>query len=92
MEDILNLLYRGELHPEEDYRPVMLELIEARKEFMEYRNAMFAEFDEQTREKVQDLLDKRTFVSAYEMEDAYVQGMRMGAKMLSALLKDQKEE
>ena len=92
MEDILNLLYRGELHPEEDYCPMTPELIEARKEFMEYRNAMFAEFDEQTREKVQDLLDKRTFVSAYEMEDAYVQGMRMGAKMLSALLKDQKEE
>jgi len=92
MEKILNMLYCGEIHPEEDYRPMMPELIEAKEEFAEYRDSLFAEFDEQTREKVQDLLDRRVFVSSYEIEDAYVQGMKMGAKMLAALLEGKKDK
>jgi len=92
MEDILNQLYRGEIHPEETYRPEMPELIEVRKEFAAYRDALLVQMDEQTREKVQALLDRRVFVSSYEMEDAYVQGMKMGAKLAAALLKDQKDE
>ena len=91
MESILNQLYRGEIHPEETYRPVLPELIEVRKEFISHRDAVLAQLDEQTREKVRDLLDKRTLVSAYEMEDAYVQGMRLGARMTAALLEEEKK-
>jgi len=92
MESILNQLYRGELHPEEDYRPVMPELMEERKKYAVHRDAVLAQLDEQTREKVRELLDKRTFVSSYEVEDAYVQGMQMGAKLTAALLKNHQEE
>ena len=92
MEDILNKLYRGEIHPEENYHPVMPELIEIRQAFVEHREALLARLDEKTRKEVQDLFEERTFVSSYEIEDAYVQGMKMGAKMIAALLKEEKTE
>ena len=91
MESILNQLYRGEIHPEETYRPVLPELIEVRKEFISHRDALLAELDEKTREKVQALFEERTFVSSYEIEDAYVQGMRLGARMTVALLGEEKK-
>ena len=92
MEDVLNKLYRGEIHPEETYRPEMPELIEMRRKFVERREALLSELDDKTRKKVQELLEERTFVSSYEIEDAYVQGMKMGAKMIAALLKEEKTE
>jgi len=92
MENILNKLYRGEIHPEETYRPSIPELMKMRREFVEHREALLSELDDKTRNKVQELLEERTFVSSYEIEDAYVQGMRLGAKMAAALLKDQKDE
>ena len=92
MDGILNQLYRGEIHPEETYQPVMPELIEVRDAFIAHRDALLAELDEKTREKVQELFEERTFVSSYEIEDAYVQGMKMGARMTVALLKNQNDE
>ena len=92
MDSILNQLYRGEIHPEETYQPVMTELIEVRDAFIAHRDALLAELDEEIREKVQELFEERTFVSSYEIEDAYVQGMKMGARMTVALLKNQNDE
>ena len=89
MDGILNQLYRGEIHPEETYQPRMPELIEVRNAFIKHKDELLAEFDEKTRAKIQDLFDERTLVSSYEIEDAYVQGMQMGARMMAALLKDQ---
>ena len=92
MDGILNQLYRGEIHPEENYRPVMPEVMEARNAFVAHREALLARLDEKTRREVQELFEERTLVASYETEDAYVQGMRMGAKLLAALLKEEKAE
>lgn len=86
MESMLNQLYRGEIHPEEDYRPVIQELLDMRREFAEHREKLLSELDGQMREKVRELLEERTFVSAYEIEDAYVQGMKLGARMAVELM------
>ena len=92
VEDILNMLYRGEIHPEETYQPMMPELMEVRDAFIAHRDALLAELDEDICVKVQELFEERTFVSSYEIEDAYVQGMKMGARMTVALLKNQNDE
>ena len=91
MEDILNLLYRGELHPVENYRPMMPELIEARRAFVEHREALLVRLEEKMRKEVQELFEERTFVASYEIEDAYVQGMRLGARMAIGLLEEEKK-
>lgn len=92
MDSILNQLYRGEIHPEETYQPMMPELMEVRDAFIAHRDALLAELDEDIRVKIQELFDERTFVSSYEIEDAYVQGMKMGARMTAALLKNETGE
>ena len=92
MENILNMLYRGEIRPEETYHPEMPELIEMRNAFAQHRDALLAQLEGTTREKVQDLFEERTFVSSYEIEDAYVQGMKIGAKIAAALLKEPKDK
>ena len=92
MNNILNQFYRGEIHPEETYRPEMPEFIEMRRGFVERREALLAQLDDEIRKKVQELLEERTFVASYEIEDAYVQGMKLGARITAALLKDPKDE
>ena len=91
MESVLNQLYRGEIHPEESYHPMMMELIEMRKTFIKHRDTLLKELDGQIKEKVQILLEERTLVSSYEIEDAYVQGMRLGAKLAVSLLDERKK-
>ena len=92
MDSILNQIYRGEIHPEEDYRPVMQELLDMRREFAEHREKLLSELDEKTQEKVRKLLEERTFVSSYEIEDAYVQGMKLGARMAVELLREEEKQ
>jgi len=92
MDGILNQLYRGEIHPEETYRPMMPELMKMRREFIEHRETLLSELDDKIKNRVRELLEERTLVSSYEIEDAYVQGMRLGAKMAAALMKDQGNE
>ena len=88
---VLNQLYNGEIHPEEDYKPVLPELLAARREFLAYRDRLLSELEEPVRKKVLSLLEERTFLSSYEMEDAYVQGMKMGARMAVSLLGEEKK-
>jgi len=88
---VLNELYRSEIHPDEENHPMLDELTAARKRFACQREAMLAELSAPVRERVQSLLDERMEVAALEMEDAYVRGMRMGARMAMALLSDKKD-
>ena len=91
MDNVLNKLYRGEIHPEETYRPASPELIAARREFLAHRDKLLSELDESLRRKVLSLFEERTLVSSYEIEDAYVQGMKLGAKLAISLLDEKKK-
>ena len=86
MKSILNQLYRSEIRPDEEDKPLLEELIEARRAFVNRREALLAEMEEPMRGRVRTLLEERLEVAALEMEDAYVRGMRMGAKMAMALM------
>ena len=88
---VLNQLYNGEIHPEENYRPLSPELIEAQREYQSHRDKLLEELDEKLRRRVLDLLEERSFVASYEMEDAFVQGMRLGARMAVELLGEEKK-
>lgn len=88
---VLNELYRSEIRPDEENSPMIRELKEARNEFVSFRETVFAQLDDVCREGVQDVLERRTELAALEMEDAYVRGMRMGARMTAALLGQAKD-
>ena len=87
MNTILNMLYRSEVRPDEEDKPMMEELTCARRDYARRRDKLLAALDAPLREKMEALLEEREEVAALEMEDAYVRGTRMGAKMAVALLK-----
>lgn len=86
MDNVLNMLYRGEIRPDEENRPMLEELTESRRDFARHRDQLLEKLDETTRKNVETLLEERMDVACCEMEDAYVRGMRMGARMALELL------
>ena len=86
MNSILNQLYRSEIRPDEEDKPMMEELVQARRDFVRKRENLYTELEEPMRNRIQALLEERMELAALEMEDAYVRGMRMGAKMALALM------
>ena len=88
---VLHDIYHGNIRPEEDYQPSSKEVLVRRKRYAENRDRFFAEIeDEALKKKLMNLLDERSELFADEMEDCYVQGMRMGARMAMALLGEEK--
>ena len=89
MGKVLNMLYRGEIRPDEVEKPMLDELDEARACYVHRRDKLLAQLDAPLRERLERLLEEREEVAALEKEDAYVRGTRMGAKMAVALLKNE---
>ena len=87
MGNVLNMLYRSEIRPDEEDRPMMEELSVARRDYARRRDKLLSSLEAPLQEKVLSLLEEREEMAALEKEDAYVRGTRMGAKMAVALLK-----
>lgn len=89
MGKILQMLYRSEIRPDEEDKPIVEELPAARRDFARRRDRLLAKIDEPLRDQIQTLMEEREEVAALEKEDAYVRGTRMGARMAAALLKEE---
>lgn len=91
MDKILQQLYQGTIHPQEDYRPILESYGQVRRKTSEKKQVLLDKIARENSElciQVEELLDEINAVSAMEMEDTYIQGMRMGARLVMALLKD----
>jgi len=90
MDNILQDLYHGLLHPEEEYQPA--ERIRQERKHLDTRQQTLLErihkFDLDLSREANELFEAENVADAMEMEDAYIQGMRMGAKLALALLND----
>lgn len=84
--DILQALYRGEIRPDEEKHAAGEELAEARDTYLRHRDKLLKKIDAPMREEIEALLEERMEVASFEMEDAYVRGMRMGAQLMGELL------
>lgn len=88
---VLHDMYHGKIQLEEDYKPSSEAVIVGRKRYAANRDKLLAEIeDDVLKKKLTSLLDERNELFADEMEDCYVQGMRMGARMAMALLGEEK--
>lgn len=88
---VLNDIYHGKIHWEEDYKPELKAVIDGRRKFAANCDRLLDEInDEDLRVKLINLLDERNELLADEMEDCYMQGMRMGARMTMALLGEER--
>ena len=88
MESILNELYHGMLHPEEEYHPS--QACRATRKMLAARQAVLLEKMRETDPdmccEVEEILEEENAADAMEMEEAYVQGMRLGARLALGLL------
>ena len=88
MDNVLKELYHGMIHPEEEYQPTV-EIRRKRQEIDERQRILLEntkEIDPGLSREMKELLEAENNLDALEMEEIYIQGMRMGARLALALL------
>ena len=83
---LLQALYRGEIRPDEENRPAFEELAAARDAYIRHREKLLRKMEASVHEEIEALLEEHMEIASFEMEDAYVRGMRMGAQLMVELL------
>lgn len=81
MNDILNRIYGGALHPEEENIPHGELYLQRRREAQKAQEALFAKLDEAMRREFTDMMEKYTLLTGMECEHSYVKGMQLGAQL-----------
>ena len=92
MNSILKELYHGMIHPEEEYQPTE-EIRQRRQAIDECQQNLLEkvkEIDPELGGKIGRMIEEENRAGAMEMEEAYIQGMRMGARLALALLENRK--
>lgn len=83
---LLQQLYKGELRLEEQYRPLLKENCEKRKALYKREEALLEKLDGDLRREVEKFIDELDLIGFMDMEDVYIQGMQVGAKLAVELL------
>ena len=94
MDKILRELYHGAIHPEEAYRP-MSEEHQRLQKVWEYKKEVLMERMEEDAPalcaEMNQLMEQAALLEAMGMEECYIQGMKMGARLALGLLDNAKE-
>lgn len=85
MDSILKKLYHGQLEIQENMRPSPA-LKEARAQYVRRQEEILSSMDEATRKACMELLEEANAMLSAETEEAYMAGMKLGAKMTAELL------
>lgn len=91
MDSILQGLYHGMIHPEEEYQPTE-EIRQKRQELDSLQQNLLKRLkmiDPELSREMNELLEAENRADALEMEEIYIQGMHMGATLALALLDKQ---
>jgi len=88
MRDLLRSMYKGRIHPEEKCCPDSEAYTEKLRELSVKQQGFLKMLDEKEKGACMSVWEEMTAVSALEVEEAYVSGMRLGAKLALELLKE----
>ena len=88
MRDLLRNLYKGRIHPEEKCCPDSEAYREKLRELSAKQQDFLLMLDEKEKEACEAVWEEMTAISALEAEEAYVSGMRLGAKLALELMKE----
>ena len=94
MDNILQEFYHGMIHPEEEYRPMSEEHQQAQKQLTRKTAVLLeriAMSDAQLSDEVEELLNQTTALESMALEECYIRGMRMGARLMLGLLNKSNE-
>jgi len=92
MREVLKKLYKGEIHPEEAYYPKTEEQRQRQRKIGDTQERLLSELNDRTKKEWIDLLNEMNYASADDMEQAYIEGMRMGAALMMELMNAKMEK
>lgn len=85
MESILRQLYRGDLDPDEPYEMRMRELTACRAMDTRFSAAFMEKLPESLKDDFITLLDNHLELLPLEMEQNFINGFRLGARLMLEL-------
>lgn len=85
---ILRELYRGNIHPGEQSQPLIWERSRKEEAFLERYQILLDQLEKPLQKECRTLIEEANAISAYDCEQAYIEGMRMGARLAVELLTD----
>lgn len=95
MEDsILKQLYNGQIYPPEQYTPSSPEYHQKSKVLSEYYQSLSSELaglDPSLPDKLEELFILRNSLCSTEVEEMYLEGFRLGVKMMAEVFTDTKQ-
>jgi len=93
MDRILHELYHGMIRPEEEYRPAQ-EVRQERRKLDTHQQALLERIQKIAPDiavEMSRLFEAENSVDAMEMEQVYIQGMRMGVRIALALTQEKNQ-
>ena len=93
MDRILHELYHGMIRPEEEYQPAQ-EVRQERRKLDTRQQALLERIQKIAPDiaaEMSRLFEAENSVDAMEMEQVYIQGMRMGARIALALTQEKNQ-
>ena len=94
MDKILQEFYHGTIHPEEEYRPMSEEHQHALKDWEHKKDALMERIEKDApalQAEMEELMEQATLLEGMAMEECYIQGMKMGARLALGLLGKNRE-
>lgn len=96
MEDsILKQLYNGQIYPPEQYHPSSEEYLQKSKKLSEYYENLSSELDgldPSLPDKLEELFILKNSLSSTEVEEMYIEGFRLGVKLMAEVFTDKKQK
>ncbi len=96
MEDsILKQLYNGRIYPPEQYHPSSAEYLQKSKKLSEYYENLSSELDglaPSLPDKLEQLFILKNSLSSTEVEEMYIEGFRLGVKLMAEVFTDTKQK
>lgn len=91
MEQVLQALYNGDISPLDQYRPRTEEYNELRRKYWRQNDQFMqalSQLDEGLAQEFDQLLDKQFEVVPLEMSEMFIDGFRLGARLMLEVFDD----
>ena len=83
MEKVLEQLYNGELYPFSKFQTVIEEYSENRNKAFQSYSVFIEKLPDDLKKEFQELIDAHIGLIPYEMEQNFIDGFRIGARMMT---------
>lgn len=86
MKSILQQLYRGEINPDEQFMPMGRAYTHKHQQRVMAERDFLNSLEGRQRERFMEIINHTFSMGDAELEEAYIQGMRMGARLIVELM------